>query len=156
MTKQTKDVLKGYFNTGDKPTEQEFADLIDSIQIEYLFNGTTAQIMALSPPINTLVYNTDLKTILVFDGSDWRVIGSGGNSGLTDEWVLDDLTTLVNGLDSSFRLNNIFKSGSTRVYLNGLLQRRLYYTETIVSQTINLSFIPQVGDELIVKYIKIV
>lgn len=155
MTKQTKDVLKGYFNTGDKPTEQEFADLIDSFQNELLFNGTTAQIMALNPPINTLAYNTDLKTILIFDGNDWRVIGSG-TTGATDEQAIDDLTSLVNGLDSSFRLTNIFKSNSTRVYLNGLLQKRSYYTETIVSQTVNLSFIPQVGDELIIEYIKVI
>ena len=31
MTAQTKTVLKSYFETGDRPTEQQFADLIDSI-----------------------------------------------------------------------------------------------------------------------------
>jgi hypothetical protein len=30
MTKQTIATLKGYFNTGDTPTEANFADLIDS------------------------------------------------------------------------------------------------------------------------------
>ena len=30
MGKQTRSTLQGYFNTGDKPTEQQFADLIDS------------------------------------------------------------------------------------------------------------------------------
>lgn len=30
MAIQTKEVLKSYFNTGDKPTEAQFADLIDS------------------------------------------------------------------------------------------------------------------------------
>lgn len=30
MAVQTKTVLKSYFNTGDKPTESQFADLIDS------------------------------------------------------------------------------------------------------------------------------
>lgn len=30
MTQQTRTVLKSYFNTGDTPTESQFADLIDS------------------------------------------------------------------------------------------------------------------------------
>ena len=30
MSVQTKTTLKSYFNTGDKPTEAQFADLIDS------------------------------------------------------------------------------------------------------------------------------
>ena len=30
MGKQTRSTLKGYFNTGDQPTEQQFTDLIDS------------------------------------------------------------------------------------------------------------------------------
>ena len=30
MATQTGTVLKGYFNTGDQPTEANFADLIDS------------------------------------------------------------------------------------------------------------------------------
>ena len=35
MASQTKDILKSYFETGDKPTQQQFADLIDS-----MFNKT--------------------------------------------------------------------------------------------------------------------
>lgn len=31
MAQQTKTTLKSYFETGDKPTEREFADLIDSL-----------------------------------------------------------------------------------------------------------------------------
>lgn len=31
MAQQTKTTLKSYFETGDKPTEQQFADLIDSL-----------------------------------------------------------------------------------------------------------------------------
>ena len=30
MSKETRSTLKGYFNTGDKPTEAQFASLIDS------------------------------------------------------------------------------------------------------------------------------
>ena len=30
MSIQSKTTLKSYFNTGDKPTEAQFADLIDS------------------------------------------------------------------------------------------------------------------------------
>ena len=30
MTARSRSILEGYFNTGDKPTEQEFADLIES------------------------------------------------------------------------------------------------------------------------------
>ena len=33
MAKQNRIVLKGYFNTGDTPTEEQFADLIDSFAI---------------------------------------------------------------------------------------------------------------------------
>lgn len=32
MAVQTKKVLKSYFETGDKPTQEEFADLIDTLQ----------------------------------------------------------------------------------------------------------------------------
>ena len=32
MAVQTKEVLKSYFETGDKPTQEEFADLIDTLQ----------------------------------------------------------------------------------------------------------------------------
>lgn len=31
MAQQTKTTLKSYFETGDKPTQQQFADLIDSL-----------------------------------------------------------------------------------------------------------------------------
>lgn len=34
MAVQTKEVLKSYFETGDKPTQEEFADLIDTLQTE--------------------------------------------------------------------------------------------------------------------------
>ena len=30
MANQTRDILKSWFETGDKPTQQQFADLIDS------------------------------------------------------------------------------------------------------------------------------
>lgn len=32
MAVQTKEVLKSYFETGDKPTQEEFADLIETLQ----------------------------------------------------------------------------------------------------------------------------
>jgi hypothetical protein len=32
MSQQTRAILKGYFNTGDVPTEAQFADLIDSVK----------------------------------------------------------------------------------------------------------------------------
>lgn len=32
MAVQTKEVLKSYFETGDKPTQEEFADLIETFQ----------------------------------------------------------------------------------------------------------------------------
>lgn len=39
MTAQTQTVLKSYFETGDKPTQAQFGDLIDSL---YVPNGSTA------------------------------------------------------------------------------------------------------------------
>ena len=34
MSRQTKDTLKSFFNAGDKPTETQFSDLIDSIIVK--------------------------------------------------------------------------------------------------------------------------
>lgn len=38
MTAQSKTVLKGYFNTGDAPTEAQFIDLVDSFQRQMIFD----------------------------------------------------------------------------------------------------------------------
>ena len=40
MAQKTREILKNYFETGDRPTQQEFADLIDSV-----FNKTDDKVV---------------------------------------------------------------------------------------------------------------
>lgn len=53
MAQRNKNTLKGYFNTGDKPTEQQFEDLIDSFHnkvdepIVQSVNGQTGNVTVL-------------------------------------------------------------------------------------------------------------
>lgn len=46
MATQNRNTLKGYFNTGDKPTESEFSDLIDSSVHLTEDRSTTAEVQA--------------------------------------------------------------------------------------------------------------
>jgi hypothetical protein len=39
MTKRTKAIIKSYFNTGDIPTEEQFADMIDTLFSSYVEKG---------------------------------------------------------------------------------------------------------------------
>src|SRR3990170_5285603 len=55
MTAQTRTTLKGYFETGDVPTQAQFADLVDSAMIVSASGGTdlhsTACFQAASPAL---------------------------------------------------------------------------------------------------------
>ncbi len=86
--KQPKETLKSYFETGDKPTEQEFCDFIDSyhhldsgtIITEVLQDEDGNQTVSLSDSTSFNIQNPENyvdqnNTIRVIDLGDVRVFG---------------------------------------------------------------------------------
>lgn len=68
MSVQTKDTLKTYFNTGDKPTEANFADLIDSLASESTTttvesNSATWSGAATAINVGSIVWNNTTTTV---------------------------------------------------------------------------------------------
>jgi len=62
MAKQTITILKGYFNSGDRPTQQNFYDLIEStthtqVSAATTVSGTSTAIDAIVIPANTVITN---------------------------------------------------------------------------------------------------
>tara|TARA_B100000282_G_C31737731_1_gene494446 strand:+ start:3240 stop:4484 length:1245 start_codon:yes stop_codon:yes gene_type:complete len=83
-----------------------------------------------------------------------RICG-GGSSGSGDlNEITENITTQINGSTQLFSLTNDYVSGSLRVYWNG---QRQIKGETITersSTTFSTSFVPLVGQYLIVDYVK--
>jgi hypothetical protein len=91
-----------------------------------------------------LVWNATLQRWI--NGS---VTGSGGGGGGAGE--SEDLTSLTDGTTTVFPLAVAYASGSTLIYLNGLLQRRTVdYAETVGGITFTTA--PASGDILLVLY----
>lgn len=78
MTKRTRTELKTYFNTGDRPTEQNFSDWIDSYYhgddptwADYADSQyTQASPFALTKNTDTILPNDGLNGIMTYEGSN--------------------------------------------------------------------------------------
>jgi hypothetical protein len=78
MTARSRSTLKGYFNTGDKPTEGEFADFIDSMYHkddlgwgEYADSQyTSASPLSLTGGVATLLNNDGVNAITDYEPLD--------------------------------------------------------------------------------------
>ncbi len=91
MTTRTKAVLKGYFNTGDVPTEANFADLIDNMRYSYcpldygaLGDGTTDDTVAVQSAIDAAEATGG---IIDLAGRTYRITKQG-NVAYTDTHVI--------------------------------------------------------------------
>jgi phosphopentomutase len=64
MTQRTRTILKSFFETGDVPTQQEFADLIDS---QYNFNDDTIDQLAESANRKFVTADEKARLAQIFD-----------------------------------------------------------------------------------------
>jgi hypothetical protein len=74
MTIQNKATLKGYFNTGDRPTEAQFADLVDTVMA--FLSGTSANRPG-SPNTGEIYFDTTIGKPIWYNGADW--VNADGN-----------------------------------------------------------------------------
>ena len=71
-----------------------------------------------------------------------------------DELKQANLTGQINGSNQNFTIPESIKSGSLRVYWNGLRQVSSNTYSELTSTTFSTTFIPVSGDFLIVEYAK--
>ena len=110
-----------------------------------------------------VVYQTDgTEGLYEKTSAGWRLIytASGGGGGLTSASFVSDYDSVITGLRNSsnklFTLTNIFVSGTTRLFINGIrytLGAGYDYVETGTNQ-ITFTNAPDLGDLIIVDYIK--
>ncbi len=106
MAKQSRVNLKANFQTGFKPTEQNFSDLIDSfINFEDDTTNNSLDVnggITLSDSNNatagTIRWNSTTERFEGFDGTSWSPLGSGGGGSST--WQ-------TNGSDISYASGNV-------------------------------------------------
>ena len=122
MAQQNRQTLKSYFETGDKPTEDEFADLIDSFvnrleddYVENLPNASTSQRgivqQASSSEVNSATNNNKYVTPLGVKNSIENFAPVTSVNGKTGEVVLniDESTsrgTVNQGIAKFYSTNN--------------------------------------------------
>jgi hypothetical protein len=134
MTAETKTTLKGYFNTGDQPTEAQFTNLIDTIgggatlvvaandasdaskgRADYICDGTADDVEILAA-IAALTTTGNVNLGNVGGGS---IMLSEGNFSLTQPIDLDGLQVHMFGAGMhSTRLNFEFASQNDCIHLN--------------------------------------
>ena len=102
MAKQNRNILKSYFETGDKPTQGQYSDLIDS---HVLLSGENTGSLNLLGDINVDGHLTSSGNI---SGSSTTTITIGG-----DATIGGDLNVTGNGIFSQVNTGQ----GLTEVYL---------------------------------------
>lgn len=80
------------------------------------------------------------------------VFPSGGGGSATVNLKRYNCTSQVDGTNRTFSVSPSYVSGSLQVYWNGLLQLDADITQDS-STVFTTSFIPQVGDDLVVIYL---
>ena len=124
----TRTTLKGYFQTGDKPTQSEFAELIDGVP--NLTDGSVtdaefAQLNGVTSPIQTqidgkqatLVNQTNIKSVngvTLLGSGDLTVSSSAAWGGITG--TLSSQTDLQTALDLK---EDLIAAGTTAQYYRG-------------------------------------
>jgi hypothetical protein len=68
--------------------------------------------------------------------------------------VNEDLTDQIDGVVTNFTVSQAFVANSIALYHNGLRQRKINFSEDVATNSINLTFVPFVGDEIIIDYLR--
>ena len=76
------------------------------------------------------------------------VFGIGGG----EEMKKSNLTSQIDGTTQTFSVPEIYKSGSLRVYWNGIRQITAVTITELTSTTFSVVFLPIVGDYLDIDY----
>ena len=82
-------------------------------------------------------------------GANWIPGGGGGSN-----FVLEDLTSQINGIATQFQTSNNYVAGTLEVYVNGAYQGRppTHFTEVPPDKFNFLDWTLTVGEELFVRY----
>ena len=111
MASQTRSTLKGYFNTGDKPTETQFADLIDS-GLNLTDGGTVAGITVFSSHITASGNISASGTVIAnsFPVTICEVVvnamSSAASNVILSEASISTVTALISMLASEVKSNS--------------------------------------------------
>ena len=99
MSEQTKSTLKGYFNTGDEPTESQFSDLIDSFGLQSEVDANTAKTGITTDQANAIVANTAKVT---YDDASQVSSNTSDISTLQGEQTTQDAAIALNTAKVSY------------------------------------------------------
>ena len=101
MSEQTKTVLKGYFETGDTPSQAQFEDLIDTLSTESDVAQLDASVVRIDGLVstNSSGVSTNVDEIAQLDASVVRIDGYFAG-GYTGTFLIADGSTVAvtNGL----------------------------------------------------------
>jgi hypothetical protein len=81
MSEQTKPILKSYFETGDVPTQAEFADLVDSLGLQSEVTANTAKTGITTAQANEITANTAKTGITTAQANE--IIANNAKNGIT-------------------------------------------------------------------------
>lgn len=106
MSTQTKTILKSYFETGDKPTQSQFADLIDSMAlVTDLPNGIPVN----EPiPVDASITVSDIGKLamLDYDGNIKLYEETQGLEGIKGKWKIKFNTVSSNNVQFNYEERN--------------------------------------------------
>ena len=125
--------VKTKFQTGDRPTEQDYVDLIDSLSAQATDLGTTGN------NENTITGIESATVVDNFDATAWRmvkyIISIAKTSAGDNKFYATELTILVDGTDVNVsEYGTIDNDGNIGTV-----------TVSRVANTVNITVTPQVG-----------
>lgn len=99
MARTTIPLVKSYFETGDRPTQEEYAELIDTTAAQSTDLGTFGN------NENTITGIENATVVDNFSASDWRmvkyIVSLSKTSNGDNKFYATELTILVDGTDIS-------------------------------------------------------
>ena len=99
MAKISLSTLKGFFQTGDRPTQENYSDLIDTLSAQSTDLGSTGN------NENTIQGIENVTVIDNFDATVWRmvkyIISISKTSAGDNKFYATEMTILVDGTDVS-------------------------------------------------------
>ena len=83
------------------------------------------------------------------------IVQDQGTPGAASDYVVRDLIGTIDGSNATFTAPEDFVIASVGVYINGILQKKVYGWNNTGTQTIIFTDSPQIGDILQIAYIKL-